>query len=53
VLESPDQIGPLNDDVADRAIMLIAHARAALAMQKVKRDVFAFRRGMNADGDRH
>jgi hypothetical protein len=53
VLEATDEIFTLNDDVAHRAIVLIAHARAALVVQQVKGDVFAFCSGMNANGDRH
>ena len=53
VLEATDEIFTLNDDVAHRAIVLIAHTRAALIVQQVKWDVLAFCRGMNADGDRH
>jgi hypothetical protein len=54
VLKAADEILALNEHVAHRAIVLIAHARAALIVQQVKRrDVLAFRRGMDADGDRH
>jgi len=53
VLEAADKIYTLNDDVTDRAIVLIAHARAAFFMQQVKRDVLAVCRGMDADRDRH
>jgi hypothetical protein len=53
VLEATDEIFTLNDDVAHRAIVLIAHARAALVVQQVKGNVFAFCSGMNANGDRH
>ena len=53
MLEAADKILALNNDVAHRTIVLIAHARAALVVQQVKRNVLAFRRGVNADGDRH
>jgi hypothetical protein len=53
MLEAADEIFAFNDHVTRRAIVLIAYTRAALFMQQVKGDVFAFRRGIDADGDRH
>jgi hypothetical protein len=53
VLEAADKIFAVDHDVAHRAIVLIAHARAALLMQQMKGDLFALSRGMDPDGDRH
>jgi hypothetical protein len=53
VLKAADEIWPIHDDVADWAIVLIAHTRAALVVQQVKRSVFASGRGMDTDRDRH
>ena len=53
VLESTNEFIALNDDVTHCAIVLIAHARAALVVQQVKGDVLAFSRGMNAHRYRH
>ena len=53
MLEAADEIFTFNDDVAHRAMILIAQARAALVVQQMKRGVFGFSRGMNPDGDRH
>jgi hypothetical protein len=39
VLEPANEITPLNNEVAHRAIGLIAHTRAALLMQQVERYV--------------
>jgi hypothetical protein len=53
VLEAADEILALSDDMTHGAIVLIAHARAAFLVQQMKGNVFAFRLGMNADGDRY
>jgi hypothetical protein len=53
VLKAADEIFTLNDHVAHGAIVLIAHARAALIVQQLERYVLAFSRGMDADRDRH
>jgi len=50
MLKAADEIGTLNDDTANGAIVLVANARAALLVQQVKGDVFALGRGMDPTG---
>lgn len=43
----------LNDDTANRTILLVANSRAAFSVQQVKGEVFTFGRSVNQDRHRH
>jgi hypothetical protein len=53
VLEAANKIITLNDETANRAIVLVANTRAALFVQQVKRDVLTFGRSVNPDRNRY
>jgi hypothetical protein len=52
-LKAAHQLLTVDNDVTNRAMILIVHAGAALFVEEMKRNALIFCRAMKADGDRH